>query len=100
MWENRSSHEADTHIEAGVELSAKKKRSFTNSDHFCRGLTACAAAPGCNPKPEPVLDFKKRTLFIDEKFYPGDNIENDMKSLISYFRKFEGKHKKEIPDFK
>ena len=46
------------------------------------------------------LDFKKRTLFIAEKFYPGDDIENDMNSLISYFRKFEGKHKKEIPDFK
>ena len=46
------------------------------------------------------LDFKKRTLFIAEKFYPGDDIENDMNSLISYFRRFEGKHKKEIPDFK
>ena len=46
------------------------------------------------------LDFKKRTLFIAEKFNPGDNIEKDMKSLISYFRKFEGKHKKEIPDYK
>ena len=46
------------------------------------------------------LDFKKRTLFIAEKFYPGDSIENDLNSLISYFRKFEGKHPKEIPNYK
>ena len=46
------------------------------------------------------LDFKRRTLFIAEEFYPGDDIENDMNSLINYFRKFEGKNPKEIPDFK
>ena len=41
-----------------------------------------------------------KTLFIAEEFYTGDDIESDMNSLISYFRKFEGKHPKEIPDFK
>ena len=46
------------------------------------------------------LDFKKKTLFIAEKFYAGDNIQNDMNSLIRYMRKFEGKYPKEIPDFK
>ena len=43
-----------------------------------------------------TLTGKTITLEVE----PGDSIENDMNSLISYFRKFEGKHKKEVPDFK
>ena len=46
------------------------------------------------------INYKKKEIGIIDKLFPTNNIENDMNSLINYFRKFEGKHKKEIPDFK
>ncbi len=45
------------------------------------------------------LDFKKRTLFISNAIYPGNDIKKDMNLIIDFFRGIDGKHPKEIPNF-
>ena len=43
----------------------------------------------------PILlvgfDFKKRLVHFGEKLYPSGDIEKDMKTIITYFKKFQGK---------
>ena len=43
----------------------------------------------------PILlvgfDFKKKLVHFGEKLYPSGDIEKDMKIIITYFKKFQGK---------
>ena len=50
-------------------------------------------AKGANIPIIPVgFDFEKKVIKVGEPFYPTDNLENDLKFLISYYRTIRGKN--------
>ncbi|MDH5475043.1 MAG: 1-acyl-sn-glycerol-3-phosphate acyltransferase [Cyclobacteriaceae bacterium] len=38
------------------------------------------------------FDFSKKTILVDKPFYPTDNMEEDMLTIMNFYRSIRGKH--------
>ena len=44
------------------------------------------------------FDYERKTIFISEPFYPTGSLQEDMKSIFSFYRDKKGKFEKKLPE--